>query len=185
MRLKLPPPTVLPALAGLVFAALLQTQCSTSPPYVAGPQGVSLDSGPRGGVRGQAPTRYLNEVRPPDMPGAGLSQPPMIGPVYETPDDLAGGMIPTEPPLVPDPPVVPEPPTVATTPEPPEPPPPAPTPKPQPQPQPETLPFGIPVQGKKGWVYSPYDREQLVDVTGIASGKKVRCPWTSKIFLVP
>ena len=47
------------------------------------------------------------------------------------------------------------------------------------------MPFGIPVPGKKGFVYSPYDKTQMVDVRGITPGKKVRCPYTSKIFLVP
>lgn len=47
------------------------------------------------------------------------------------------------------------------------------------------MPFGLPVPNKKGFVYSPFDKTQLVDVRGIPPGKKVRCPYTSKIFLVP
>jgi hypothetical protein len=49
------------------------------------------------------------------------------------------------------------------------------------------LPYGIPVADpkEKGLVYSPYDKTKKVDVRGVAPGKKVRCPYTGKIFLVP
>lgn len=56
-------------------------------------------------------------------------------------------------------------------------------PKPQP---PAELPYGKPVPGKRGFVYSPYDSSAgFVDVQGIAPGTKVRCPYTGKIFRVP
>lgn len=50
----------------------------------------------------------------------------------------------------------------------------------------EDLPFGQPVVGKKGYVYSPYapDKGQ-VDVDGIPAGTKVKCPYTGKVFRVP
>ncbi len=50
----------------------------------------------------------------------------------------------------------------------------------------EDLPFGQPVVGKKGFVYSPYapDKGQ-VDVDGIPAGTKVKCPYTGKVFRVP
>jgi hypothetical protein len=48
------------------------------------------------------------------------------------------------------------------------------------------LPFGTPVIGEKGFVYSPYAPEKgKVDVKGIPSGTKVECPFTGKVFRVP
>lgn len=47
-------------------------------------------------------------------------------------------------------------------------------------------PNGIPVDGKPGYVKSPYaENAGLVDVRGFSSGTMVRCPYTSKIFIVP
>jgi hypothetical protein len=50
----------------------------------------------------------------------------------------------------------------------------------------EDLPYGQPVVGKKGFVYSPYapDKGQ-VDVQDIPAGTKVKCPYTEKTFRVP
>jgi hypothetical protein len=60
---------------------------------------------------------------------------------------------------------------------------PAPTPKPAVR---EDLPYGIPVVGKKGMVYSPYAPEKgQVDVDGYKRGTRVECPYTSKHFRVP
>lgn len=48
------------------------------------------------------------------------------------------------------------------------------------------IPFGTPVMGKRGHVRSPYAEDQgMVDVTGIAAGTKVKCPFSGKIFRVP
>ena len=48
------------------------------------------------------------------------------------------------------------------------------------------LPFGIAVPGRPGYVYSPYaDRSHMVDVTGLAAGMEVKCPYSGKIFRVP
>lgn len=48
------------------------------------------------------------------------------------------------------------------------------------------LPFGVPVLGKKGYVYSPYAMDKgMVDVSELSSGTKVECPYTFKHFRVP
>lgn len=63
---------------------------------------------------------------------------------------------------------------------------PAPSPETQPAAPAEALPFGTPAFGRKGYVYSPYAPDQgLIDVTNVAAGTKVRCPYTSKVFRVP
>jgi hypothetical protein len=42
------------------------------------------------------------------------------------------------------------------------------------------------VPGKPGYVFSPFDSSgRYVDVSGYASGTKVKDPWTDKIFIVP
>lgn len=49
-----------------------------------------------------------------------------------------------------------------------------------------SLPYGKPVPGKPGYVFSPYDKNGgYVDVTGFAPGSKVKDPYSGKIFLVP
>jgi hypothetical protein len=97
--------------------------------------------------------------------------------------------------------------TVATTHDqpPPAPPPPAPTPhrsvppqtvstvddKPRPTSSPRPVssqlqfPTAKPVEGKPGYVYSPFDAGKYVDVSGYAPGSKVKDPYSGKIFLVP
>lgn len=48
------------------------------------------------------------------------------------------------------------------------------------------LPYGKPVPGKPGYVFSPYDKNGgYVDVTGYTPGQKVKDPYTGKVFLVP
>ena len=50
----------------------------------------------------------------------------------------------------------------------------------------ENFPTAQAVPGKSGYVFSPFDTEgRYVDVSGFASGTKVKDPWTDKIFLVP
>ena len=62
-------------------------------------------------------------------------------------------------------------------------------PKASPTPQTESqtqFPYGKPVPGKPGYVYSPFDQNGgYVDVTGYSPGSKVKDPYTGKIFLVP
>ena len=55
----------------------------------------------------------------------------------------------------------------------------------RPVPAREDLPFGELVPGKSGFVYSPWSKKGLVDVSGIPTGTKVKCPYTSKTFRVP
>ncbi len=75
------------------------------------------------------------------------------------------------------------PPATGTPPAETRPPEPAPTPKPAVR---EDLPYGIPVVGKKGMVYSPYAPEKgQVDVDGYKRGTRVECPYTQKHFRVP
>lgn len=48
------------------------------------------------------------------------------------------------------------------------------------------FPVAKPVPGKPGYVFSPYDPNGgYVDVTGYESGRKVKDPYSQKIFLVP
>ncbi|MDB6135378.1 MAG: hypothetical protein JWM59_3621 [Verrucomicrobiales bacterium] len=49
----------------------------------------------------------------------------------------------------------------------------------------EDLPFGQPVLGRAGLVYSPHARDSLVNVADIPSGTRVKCPYTRKHFRVP
>ena len=51
---------------------------------------------------------------------------------------------------------------------------------------PADYPYGVPVNGKPGFVTSPYAPDSgYVDVHGYATGQEVRDPYTQKIFLVP
>ena len=47
------------------------------------------------------------------------------------------------------------------------------------------FPTAKPVEGKPGYVYSPFDPAKYVDVSGYAPGSKVKDPYSGKIFLVP
>ncbi len=46
-------------------------------------------------------------------------------------------------------------------------------------------PYGVPVEGKAGFVRSPYSPDKMTDVRGYAPGTEVKDPYTGKIFLVP
>lgn len=49
----------------------------------------------------------------------------------------------------------------------------------------DDLPYGAPVAGKTGFVYSPYGDKKLVDAVDIPRGTKVKCPYSGKVFRVP
>lgn len=50
----------------------------------------------------------------------------------------------------------------------------------------EALPYGSPVAGRPGMVTSPFaQKQQLVDVTGMAPGDTVKDPYSGKLFRVP
>jgi len=46
-------------------------------------------------------------------------------------------------------------------------------------------PVASPVQGKPGFVVSPFTPNGYVDVTGMAPGSEARDPYTGKVFRVP
>ncbi len=53
-------------------------------------------------------------------------------------------------------------------------------------PQKVDYPYAVPVQGKPGYVTSPYAPEAgYVDVKNMTPGQEARDPYTNKIFLVP
>jgi len=60
-----------------------------------------------------------------------------------------------------------------------------PAPPPPPSPVEMNFPTAKPVEGKPGYVYSPFDQTKYVDVSGYAPGSKVKDPYSGKIFLVP
>ncbi len=64
---------------------------------------------------------------------------------------------------------------------------PTPTPTPEPtNPNVGTLPYGIPVPGKPGFVVSPHSRNDgYVDVRGFPPGSEVKDPYSGQTFLVP
>jgi hypothetical protein len=50
----------------------------------------------------------------------------------------------------------------------------------------EELPFGKPVAGRSDVVTSPHTEEGgMIDISGLAQGTRVRCPYTGKYFRVP
>lgn len=50
----------------------------------------------------------------------------------------------------------------------------------------DEVPFGISVDGRPGFVRSPFTQtHQIVDVTGIEAGASVKCPFSGKFFRVP
>lgn len=146
--------------------------------------GANLDK-PASGERSARETRYLEQevVQSQGNPPATTIDPNIPldpnAPVSSDPAQIQApnttGTMPPPPPTTAE---APPPPTTQDTP-----PPPAQTPS---TPTATELPYGVPVPGKKGFVYSPYDKSAgFVDVRDISPGTKVRCPYTGKIFRVP
>lgn len=149
--------------------ALLLSSCETPPPPMAPPFGLPQPS--RFGHNGTMSPTYPNDPRA--VPGPATVTPPKI---VRDPNNT---VVDVSPPPVRTTGPTELPPTVAAPTEP--------TPAPVPTPKPrEDLPYGIPVVGKKGMVYSPYAPEKgQVDVDGYKRGTRVECPYTGKHFRVP
>lgn len=161
------------ALLAAAGAALLLSSCVTPPP----PPPAFAPAPPRYGHQGTQSPSYPD---PRAVTGPGEKPPTIVRDPANTNVDI------TPPPPRDVPPTTPAPlPPVTGNPSTPTPPAtdtPAP---PQPKPR-EDLPYGIPVVGKKGMVYSPYAPEKgQVDVDGYKRGTKVECPYTGKHFRVP
>jgi len=48
-----------------------------------------------------------------------------------------------------------------------------------------SIPYGIPVPGKPGYVSSPYSKDGYIDVRGFPPNTEVKDPYSGKIFRVP
>ncbi|HEY5893104.1 MAG TPA: hypothetical protein VIT91_07725 [Chthoniobacterales bacterium] len=60
-----------------------------------------------------------------------------------------------------------------------------PVPTPTPTPAAQDYPVATAIEGKPGFVVSPYNSSGIVDVRGYPPGTEVRDPYSGKIFLVP
>ncbi len=152
--------------------ALLFTSCTVFPPPVPPSGPPFADGRPRYGHGGTESPNYANDPRA--SSGPQIKRDPnntrvdITPPAPRTRTDTTG----TLPPLTSEP----NPPPVTTTDAPP-------VTKPA---QHEDLPFGTPVVGRQGMVYSPYAPEKgVVDVEGLKRGTRVECPYTKKHFRVP
>jgi hypothetical protein len=153
--------------ASLLALSLTAVSCTSGPPYR--PDGnVFVERGAN-----QKPAGTTSYAAPTDTPRDPNTNPPA--------DPANATAATTTPPT----PAVENPSTPAATPENPVTDPVAPPTTTEVKPKPN-LPFGTPVIGKRGFVYSPYAPDKgMVDVSDIPSGTKVECPYTKKIFRVP
>jgi len=46
-------------------------------------------------------------------------------------------------------------------------------------------PVAVMVDGRRGFVYSPYRPNRVVDVRGVPRGELVRCPYSGELFIRP
>lgn len=165
-----------PVLALLASAALASCITPYHPPGPA--TGVSLDT-PASGQRSNRQTRYLEESQSTQVPPADPNATAQTQAPTNTPPPPSDTPAPADPNTPSSTTPAPSTPAgtsgTATTP-----------PAPTTPAAPAELPFGKPVPGKKGYVYSPYDSQAgFVDVRDIAPGTKVKCPYTGKVFRVP
>ncbi len=184
MNLSLAMPTLMrrAALAAVAAGTLLGTSCTIFPPPASGPEGPPF--APEGRHRfGHNGTQSPNYPDPREDRDPGNSPPPP----REIRRDPNNTDINLEPPPPRTPKEKPEPkdPGERVTPPDSTPPPPAPTP-PAPKPSAvEDLPYGVPVPGQPGIVYSPYPGEGKLDVTGFKRGTRVRLKGSTNHFRVP
>jgi hypothetical protein len=153
--------------------ALMLASCYTPAPPPPGPP----FGPPRYGHGGTQSPNYPTDNRP-------VTGPPGTGPrIVRDPNDTVVDVTPPTPRNA-APPVTDNPPPANTTPS--NPSPPAEPTKPPPTAVKDDLPYGIPVVGKRGMVYSPHAPEKgQVDVEGYKRGTRVECPYTGKHFRVP
>jgi hypothetical protein len=168
----------LPTLLSLLALSILPSCYVWTPPEGGDPNaGPFANSGP-----GQQQTRYIDtpesapqEQQQPSQPSQQVNrgdpaapQAPTYVPPQPPPPESTQGQVSNNPPAQ-SAPVRKDPPPA----------PPAP-------PAGGGLPYGIKVPTKPGFVLSPHDKSaRIVDVQGIATGTKVKCPYTGKTFLVP
>jgi hypothetical protein len=165
------------ALAATAAGTLLGTSCNLFPPPEPGPGAPAFapDGRHRYGMNGTQSPNY-QENRPANQGQKEIKRDPNNDNInLEPPPPKNNNNKPDEPATA-EKPAPANPPPHETTP---------PVEKPAVAPQ-EDLPFGTPVVGRPGFVYSPYAEEKgPVDVVGIKRGKKVKCPYTGKVFRVP
>ncbi len=160
---------------GLLAGMALLSSCKNfAPPPPMEPPPFSAEGRPRYGYNGTQSPTYI-EV-PVAQPSTDAS--PTTPRIVRDPNNTTVNIDPPRPvetsPLEPPPIVAEKPPTMPSNP------PPA---KPLAR---EDLPYGIPVVGKKGFVYSPYaESKGYVDVETLKRGTRVKCPYTQKHFRVP
>jgi len=165
-------------MAAVALGTLLGTACNTFPPPAPVAPGFAPPGTNRYGYQGTQSPNYSEPRALPSNNSAAnavqreIKRDPNNTTVDVTPPPPKNSPTPAEapletPPAVTTPPVTDTPPAVAPVPR-------------------EDLPYGIPVVGKKGMVYSPYAEDKgQVDVEGLKRGTRVKCPYTGKHFRVP
>lgn len=170
----LKPLTVVRTVVLAGFTAVAGSSCVSYPP--PGPDGnVFIEGRPRYGYGGTQSPNNQGPSKPPSTPKR-----EKVPDIQRDPNNTTVDVTPPEPKpdRTPEPDQPPadntNPPVEKTSPPPAD-----------PNPTREDLPYGTPVVGKPGFVYSPYYTKGEVNAVGIATGTKVRCPYTKKIFRVP